>query len=53
MRESGPAPKASELLGPGGLGFRVYRTPKICRIMASRAIVKGFGLSFYLRLEFR
>ena len=33
--------------------FRVTRTPKVCRIMAFWAILRGLGLLFYLHLGFR
>ena len=32
-----------------GLGFR---TPKVCKIMAFMAIIKGLGLLFYILLGF-
>ena len=30
-----------------GLGFRVYLDPKVCKIMALRAILGGLGFFFF------
>ena len=36
-----------------GLGFRVYLDPKVCKLMACRAVIIGLGISFYILLGFR
>ena len=43
----------SRMIGGGGVGFKVTWTPKVCKIMALRAILRGLGLLFYMSLGFR
>ena len=35
-----------------GLGFRVLPGPKVCKIMAVMAIIRGLGLLVYILLGF-
>ena len=46
-----PGTGASSPRDQHGLGFTW--TPKVCKIMALMAIIKGFELSFYILLGFR
>ena len=55
-----PRPREGRMLGVPGEAFRgcvesglITRTPKVCKIMAFRAIFRGLGLLFYILLEFR
>ena len=37
----------------GYIGFIGFRTPKVCKIMAFMAIIRGLGLLCYILLGFR